>query len=85
MTNAEIIHNTKLLNGIVEECHTFQEWKALGYQVKRGCKALFKASVWKPRKRKTTKDDDAEDEMYNGFFLTSASFFGKSQVEVKGV
>ena len=41
MTNAEIIHNTKLLNGVVEECHTFQEWKALGYQVKRGCKAVY--------------------------------------------
>lgn len=61
MTNSQIIYNAALAHGFTEEqlsqlldaykgdlpFHTFQEWKARGYSVKKGEHALFTADLWK--------------------------------------
>ena len=57
VTNVEIIAAECLLNGIIEEVHTYAKWKTLGYQVKRGEKALIQTMLWK----KVTKKKGAED------------------------
>lgn len=77
MCNAEIIHSAQMLAGVFEECHTYGKWKSMGYQVKRGSKALFKATIWKYTSKKNIETDDEESRM----FMKTASFFGRSQVE----
>lgn len=78
MTNAQIIRNSQMLNGITETCHTYAHWKSLGYQVKKGSKALFKARIWKYAAKKKAEDTD---EGQGRMFMKTASFFGLSQVE----
>lgn len=77
MCNAEIIAATCALKGIEEEVHTYKRWKDMGYQVKRGSKALFSCMIWK---YVHTVDVDSEDETAK-MFMHKASFFGRSQVE----
>lgn len=77
MCNAEIIHNAQMLAGVFEECHTYGKWKSMGYQVKRGSKALFKATIWKYTSKKNIETDNEESRM----FMKTSSFFGRSQVE----
>lgn len=76
MCNAEIIHNAQILHNVTEEVHTYAKWKSMGYQVKRGSKALFKTTIWKYAKK---KDENGDEEAR--IFMKSASFFGRSQVE----
>lgn len=57
VTNMEIIAAECLLNGIIEEVHTYAKWKSLGFQVKRGEKALIQTMLWK----KVTKKKGVED------------------------
>ena len=87
-TNKEIIMAEQLMRGIQEEVHTFQKWKSLGYQVKRGEKALFQTNLWKMSKRKQkenneneTDNNDKEKKNNNYFFMAKSSLFGRSQVE----
>lgn len=61
MTNSQIIYNSALAHGFTEDqliqlleaykgdlpFHTFQEWKARGYSVKKGEHAIFTADLWK--------------------------------------
>ena len=61
MTNSEIIYKAALSHGFTEDqllqlleaykgdlpFHTFQEWKARGYSVKKGEHAIFTADLWK--------------------------------------
>lgn len=79
MTNAEIIANAKKLNGVSEEAHTFAKWKQLGYCVRKGEKATFKAQIWKARER--TIEVDGKEEKDLAVFMKYASFFTASQVE----
>ena len=62
-----------------EPIHTYQEWKELGYQVKKGEHAVAKFAVWKPTKQKKTDEDKVEAKPI--FFLANASWFKSSQVE----
>ena len=84
MTNAQIIlENSVILamNGAIkpdEEIHTFQRWKAMGYSVKKGEKAVAKFPIWKPV---TKKDDDGEEKQTGRMFLKTSAFFSTSQVE----
>ena len=88
--NKEIIMAEQLTRGIVEEVHTFQKWKSLGYQVKKGEKALFQTQLWRMSKKKEKENNDTENadnnkenkKNNNYFFLAKASLFGKSQVEL---
>lgn len=77
MCNAELIHTAQMLAGITEECHTYSKWKSMGYQVKRGSKALFSTMIWKYTSRKNKETDEEESSM----FMKKAHFFGYSQVE----
>ena len=88
ITNKEIISLEMATRGIEEEVHTFAMWKSLGYQVKRGEKALFQTMLWKMKKGKKQDDnneeqqDDKEVKKYNNFFMAKSSLFGRSQVEL---
>lgn len=74
MSNAEIIATECSLRGILEEVHTFQRWRAMGFIVKKGEKAAFKTTIWKAVPKK-----DAENEVK--MFMTSSAFFTASQVQ----
>lgn len=62
-----------------EEIHTYAAWQRLGFQVKRGQKAIDKFQIWKHTVKKAEKED--EEDVENMFMVTS-SFFSQSQVEV---
>lgn len=79
MTNEEIIRTAKALNGITEEAHTFAKWKQLGYIVRKGEHAKFKATIWKHRTKKV--EVDGEEQEQGRMFMKTASFFTASQVE----
>lgn len=84
MTNAQIIYENSvilMMGGALhdgEEIHTFQRWKALGYSVKKGEKAIAKFPIWKPC---TRKNDDGEDVNTGRMFLKNSAFFSSAQVE----
>lgn len=81
MTNAEIIANAKLANGITEEAHTFAHWKKLGYFVRKGEKAAFSTRIWKYAGKKVEGENGEEDEQNMKMFMKKAHFFTRSQVE----
>lgn len=88
MTNAQIITNAAVQNGIftAEEAkaimnegrrlpiHTYREWKRMGYQVKKGEHAVLKVLLWKYSEK---KDEEGEDKMYR----QTAYLFTAEQVE----
>ena len=65
--NAERIEAAKAAAGITEETNTWSGWKALGFEVIHGSKALFGCDLIHG-----SKGDGA---------IYKASFFGASQVE----
>ena len=77
MTNLEILEMEKMLHNVDEEVDTYAGWKRRGYQVKKGSKALFQTSIWKPV---FYKAEDGEEENMR-MFKVKAYYFGKSQVE----
>ncbi len=100
MTNEQMIQKTAVALGLFTEeqvatfaaagrrlpLHTYAEWKALGYQVKRGEHAALKMQLWKPRRVK--KDEKADrltapesDDTDGTFFLATSHLFLSSQVE----
>ena len=79
MTNEEIIRTAKVLNGITEESHTFAKWKQMGYRVKKGEHAAFKATIWKHRTQKFETEDGEKEA--GRMFMKTAHFFTASQVE----
>ena len=78
MTNAATLQTVQMLEGVTEECHTYQRWRAMGRQVKRGEKALFYAPMWKPN---TRKDKETGEETRSGFFSKNSAFFTLSQTD----
>lgn len=85
MTNFEIIENAKIELGLDEDLilKTYQDWKRLGYQVKKGEKSVMACMIWFPKKSKVVKSDtDSEEEVNEGsFFKSKAFFFSQKQVE----
>ncbi len=70
-----------------EEIHTFAEWKALGFMVQKGQKAVAKFTIWnftdKPSKaKKATREAAGEDTEAADphFYMKDACFFAFSQV-----
>ena len=57
-----------------EPIHTYNAWKELGFQVKKGEKAIASFTIWKYKK------NEEEDEA-GKMFMKKASFFKTSQVE----
>ena len=70
-----------------EKIHTYQAWKQLGYQVKKGSKAVAQFPVWKyitgKMKEAEVRDDvDVENNENKGYcHMKVASFFTREQVE----
>lgn len=67
-----------------EEIHTFQAWKALGYQVQKGEHAVAKFPVWKfGQAGKKQKQEAGEDEepQRGRCFMKVAFFFTIDQVK----
>lgn len=72
-----------------EPIHTYAAWKSLGFQVKRGEKAIAKITIWKAGKSRQ-QEETAEAAAENGveispervrMFMKTAHFFKPSQVE----
>ena len=72
MTNAQIIMEQQYLlaadgilkeneDGEIQPIHTYQAWKKLGYQVRKGETAVAKFAVWKFMTSKK-KEEEAEAE-----------------------
>ena len=80
MTNAQIIMAYKVENGVREELHTFNGWKALGYKVKPGEHSKHKFHIWKFAERTIVHDDGTEENKARAFMKLSA-FFTPDQVE----
>lgn len=65
----------------IQPIHTYQMWKALGYKVKKGEKAIAKFPVWKYTSKKS-KDDSEEAAQQKGYcFMKMSAFFTNEQVE----
>lgn len=87
MTNAMIIlGQTSMLihDGVIGEddvIHTYARWKALGYQVKKGEKAITKFPVWKYTNKKAKEMDEEEAQASGYCFMKVSAFFSNKQVE----
>lgn len=85
MTNVEIVMANQMALiaegkiGEDENIHTYQKWKQLGYQVKKGEHAITSFPVWKPAKKKEQKDGEEIVKPY--MFMKNAAFFSSTQVE----
>lgn len=72
---------------VPEPIHTYQAWKSLGYQVKKGSKAVAQFPVWKFINSKmeieeVRNDVDVEQNENKGYCrMKVASFFTMEQVE----
>lgn len=60
-----------------ETIHTYQTWKKLGYQVKKGQKAKASFPIWKYVEKKSKDDEEPESKM----FMKKAAWFTFEQVE----
>lgn len=65
----------------IQPIHTYNGWKSLGYQVKKGEKAIAKFPVWKYTNKKK-KEESEEDAQAKGYcFMKMSAFFTNEQVE----
>ena len=62
-----------------EPIHTYAGWQEIGYQVRKGEKAITKLTIWKH----TAKEDKNTGEQTSRMFMKTASFFALSQVDKK--
>lgn len=101
MTNSQIIYQSAQAHGFTAEqldqllnayngvlpFHTFQEWQARGFSVKRGERALFTADLWKytdkPGKAaREAAEEQGEEAAASGHYYKKLShLFSFSQVE----
>lgn len=65
-----------------EEIHTYARWKSLGYQVKKGQKAIAQFPIWKYTSKKKAEEVSEEEAQARGYcFMKLSSFFSTKQVE----
>ena len=66
-----------------EAIHTFAEWKALGFMVKKGQHAVAKFPIWRftERTRASRRDEETEDRPDPHYYMKVSAFFSASQVE----
>lgn len=96
MTNMAIIEMNKALlfadgilkaneDGEIQEIHTYQAWKKLGYQVRKGEKAVAKFAVWKymvGKKEEDADDSDSTETKKRGrMYMKMSAFFTDEQVD----
>ena len=63
-----------------DEIHTYAAWKQLGFQVKKGEKAIAKFTIWKYASS-TIENENGEEEETGKMFMKQAFFFSPAQVE----
>lgn len=63
-----------------EAIHTFQAWKAKGFSVKKGEKAVAQFYIWKCVTKQVADDNNMTEEQKR-MFMKKASFFSASQVQ----
>ena len=64
----------------IQPIHTYQTWKALGYQVKKGEKAVAKFAVWKYTTGKKKQETEEEAQEKGHCFMKMAYWFTDEQV-----
>lgn len=70
----------------IQPIHTYNAWKSLGYQVKKGEKAVAKFAIWKYSSKKKKNEESGEteevvDAMHGYCFMKMSAFFTNEQVE----
>ena len=95
MRNADIIEQSSWMlmqKGIIksvqvgeltvpEPIHTYQGWKSLGYQVRKGETAVAKFCIWKHVSAKKDTDSETESGPGEKMFMRLSSFFTAEQVD----
>lgn len=97
MSNQEIINTAAIQCGIYSKeevadfeanfqrlpLHTYAEWKKMGYQVRKGEHAVLKCKIFMYRGDEPGdgSDTDPEKEVKGSFYMKSASFFRREQVD----
>lgn len=81
ITNQQIIMGEMIMRGITEEIHTFQMWKSMGYNVKKGEKSEIKFPIWKYAGKKVKHENGEITEENKHCFMKESAFFRRSQVE----
>lgn len=68
-----------------EEIHTFNGWKARGFSVKKGAKAIAKFPIWKYTEKEKPEEEKTgnplEDAPIASMFMKMSAFFTFEQVE----
>ena len=66
-----------------ESIHTYQAWKKLGFQVRKGETAIAKFPIWNYSKKRPKEGEDGEVEQVKGgfFYLKNSAFFCDRQVD----
>ena len=65
-----------------EEIHTFAAWKALGYSVRKGEKAIDTFTIWKyPSSKKKDQTEEEAQEADARCFMKLSHFFAAHQVQ----
>ena len=67
---------------IPETIHTYNKWKSLGYQVKKGEKNIAQFPIWKYTSKKNPEMSEEEAQEKGFCFMKMSSWFKQSQVEV---
>lgn len=65
----------------IQPIHTYARWKKMGYQVRRGEKAVAKFAIWKYTEKKTDDMDEEEAQKRGYCYLKNSSWFTDEQVE----
>lgn len=76
-------NGNKIMLDEPETIHTFQTWKAKGFCVKKGEKAVAQFYIWKCVSKVSKKAENSEGmtEEQKRMFMKKASFFSASQVQ----
>lgn len=69
---------------IPEPIHTYKRWQALGFQVRKGEKAIAQFHIWKCSEKKAAEAEAKEEDQdtIKRMFMKKSSFFTLSQVEL---
>ena len=70
----------------IQPIHTYNAWKSLGYQVKKGEKAVAKFPIWKfstkkQKNEETGETEEVADNLHGYCFMKVSAFFTDEQVE----
>jgi len=71
----------------IQPIHTYQTWKKLGYQVRKGEKCVAKFAVWKFLTKESKKEEDDENPETDGekvkgrCYMKLSAFFTDEQVD----